>query len=63
MNTVLVRNHFFIPPFSRAYRAALAGFSFVLSLILEDITYHAVIAVDKVMHLLPFCLYRFSGFG
>ena len=29
----------------------------------ENIAYHAVIAVDKVMHLLPFCLYRFSGFG
>lgn len=34
----------------------------MLPLVLENITYHAVIAVDKVMHLLPFCLYRFSGF-
>ena len=42
---------FSVPPFLCAYCTALTGFRFMLALLLEDIAYHAAVAIDKVMYL------------
>ena len=34
----------------------------MLSLILENIAYHTVIAIDKIVYLIQFCLYGFRSF-
>lgn len=34
----------------------------MLALVFEDIAYHAAVAIDKVMYLVQFEFYRFSGF-